>query len=125
LEQREHRLALFPSKRVPLMCAVKLVQNRLIGSGGEPKFLSNLRASLYKAYHIFVLETTQNHAQIVLDFEPVFVGKFWFHKAHNPINSVCDFDHHGRLKFSKILSSKSKNIVKENSEYLGIFHLLK
>ncbi len=44
---REHRLALFPSKRVRLMCAVKLVQNRLIGSG-EPKFLSNLRASLYK-----------------------------------------------------------------------------
>jgi hypothetical protein len=29
------------------------------------------------------------------------------------------------LKFSKIISSKSKNIVKENSEYLRIFHLLK
>jgi hypothetical protein len=29
------------------------------------------------------------------------------------------------LKFSKIISSKSKNIVKENSEYLGIFYLLK
>jgi hypothetical protein len=29
------------------------------------------------------------------------------------------------LKFSKIISSKSKNIVKDNSEYLGIFHLLK
>jgi hypothetical protein len=28
------------------------------------------------------------------------------------------------LKFSKIISSKSKNLVKENSEYLGIFHLL-
>jgi hypothetical protein len=29
------------------------------------------------------------------------------------------------LKFSKIISFKSKNIVKDNSEYLGIFHLLK
>jgi hypothetical protein len=29
------------------------------------------------------------------------------------------------LKISKIISSKSKKIVKENSEYLGIFHLLK
>jgi hypothetical protein len=29
------------------------------------------------------------------------------------------------LKFSKIISSKSKNIVKDTSEYLGIFHLLK
>jgi hypothetical protein len=28
------------------------------------------------------------------------------------------------LKFSKIISSKSKNILKENREYLGIFHLL-
>jgi hypothetical protein len=27
------------------------------------------------------------------------------------------------LKFSKIISSKSKNIVKDSSEYLGIFHL--
>jgi hypothetical protein len=29
------------------------------------------------------------------------------------------------LKFSKINSSKSKNIVKDNSEYFGIFYLLK
>jgi hypothetical protein len=29
------------------------------------------------------------------------------------------------LKFSKKISSKSKNIVKENSEYLRIFHLSK
>jgi hypothetical protein len=29
------------------------------------------------------------------------------------------------ILISKIISSKSKNIVKENSEYLGIFHLLK
>jgi len=29
------------------------------------------------------------------------------------------------LKFSKIISSKSKNILKNNSEFLGIFHLLK
>jgi hypothetical protein len=28
------------------------------------------------------------------------------------------------LKISKINSSKSKNIVKDNIEYLGIFHLL-
>jgi hypothetical protein len=28
------------------------------------------------------------------------------------------------LKFSKIISSKSKNIMKENSEYLKIFRLL-
>jgi hypothetical protein len=27
----------------------------------------------------------------------------------------------GLLKFSKIISSKSKNIVNNNSEYLGIF----
>jgi hypothetical protein len=31
----------------------------------------------------------------------------------------------GMLKFSKIISLKSKNIVKDNSENLGIFHLLK
>jgi hypothetical protein len=31
----------------------------------------------------------------------------------------------GMLKFSKIISSKSKNIVKDNSENLRIFHLLK
>jgi len=29
------------------------------------------------------------------------------------------------LKIIKITFSKSKNIVKDNSEYLGIFHLLK
>jgi hypothetical protein len=29
------------------------------------------------------------------------------------------------LKISKMISSKSKNIVKDNSEYLWIFHLLK
>jgi hypothetical protein len=29
------------------------------------------------------------------------------------------------ISFSKIISSKSKNIVKENSEYLGIFHFWK
>jgi hypothetical protein len=29
------------------------------------------------------------------------------------------------LKFSKYIFSKSKNIVKENSEYLRIFHMLK
>jgi len=29
------------------------------------------------------------------------------------------------LKFSKIISLKSKYTVKDNSEYLGIFHLLK
>jgi len=29
------------------------------------------------------------------------------------------------LKFSKIISSNPKNIVKENNEYLRIFHLLK
>jgi len=29
------------------------------------------------------------------------------------------------LKFSKIISSKSNNIVKENLEYSRIFHLLK
>jgi hypothetical protein len=29
------------------------------------------------------------------------------------------------LNFSNFISFKSKNIVKENSEYLGIFHLLK
>jgi hypothetical protein len=29
------------------------------------------------------------------------------------------------LKFSEIISSKSKNIVKDNNEYLQIFHLLK
>jgi len=29
------------------------------------------------------------------------------------------------LKFNKTISSKSKNIVKENNEYLGIFHLMK
>jgi hypothetical protein len=28
------------------------------------------------------------------------------------------------ILFSKIISSKSENIVKENSEHLGIFHLL-
>jgi hypothetical protein len=28
------------------------------------------------------------------------------------------------LKFSKIISSKSKNIVKENSEYLGTFQFV-
>jgi hypothetical protein len=28
------------------------------------------------------------------------------------------------LKFSKTSSSKSKNTVKDNNEYLGIFHLL-
>jgi hypothetical protein len=28
------------------------------------------------------------------------------------------------LKFSKIIFSKSKNIVKKNSEYLGIFHFV-
>jgi hypothetical protein len=28
------------------------------------------------------------------------------------------------LKISKIISSKSKNIVKENSEYIGIFHFV-
>jgi hypothetical protein len=27
--------------------------------------------------------------------------------------------------FFQIISSKSKNIVKDNGEYLGIFHLLK
>ncbi len=29
------------------------------------------------------------------------------------------------LKISKIISSKSKNIVNDNSEYLGIFYFLK
>jgi hypothetical protein len=29
------------------------------------------------------------------------------------------------VKFSKNILSKSKNIVKDNNEYLGIFHLLK
>jgi len=29
------------------------------------------------------------------------------------------------LKFSKMICSKSKKIVKENNEYLRIFHLLK
>jgi hypothetical protein len=29
------------------------------------------------------------------------------------------------LKISKIISSKSKNIVNDNSEYLRIFHMLK
>jgi hypothetical protein len=29
------------------------------------------------------------------------------------------------LKFSKIISSKSKNIIKENTKYLEIFHFLK
>jgi len=29
------------------------------------------------------------------------------------------------LKFSKIIASKSKNILKNNSEYLETFHLLK
>jgi len=29
------------------------------------------------------------------------------------------------LKFSKIISSKSENIVKQNNGYLRIFHLLK
>jgi len=29
------------------------------------------------------------------------------------------------LKFSEIISCKSKNIVKDNSEYLGVFYLLK
>jgi hypothetical protein len=29
------------------------------------------------------------------------------------------------LKFSKIISSKSKNIIKENSKYVEIFHFLK
>jgi hypothetical protein len=29
------------------------------------------------------------------------------------------------LKVSKIIPSKSKNIVKENGGYFGIFHLLK
>jgi hypothetical protein len=29
------------------------------------------------------------------------------------------------VRFSKIIFSKSKNIVKDNREYLGIFHLLK
>jgi hypothetical protein len=29
------------------------------------------------------------------------------------------------LKISKNISSKSKNIVKKNNEYLGIFHVLK
>jgi hypothetical protein len=29
------------------------------------------------------------------------------------------------LKFSKIISSKSKNIMKDNSEYFRIFHLWK
>jgi hypothetical protein len=29
------------------------------------------------------------------------------------------------LKFSNFISFKSKNILKDNSEYLGIFHLLK
>jgi hypothetical protein len=28
------------------------------------------------------------------------------------------------LKISKIIFSKSKNIVKKNSEYLGIFHFV-
>jgi hypothetical protein len=29
------------------------------------------------------------------------------------------------LRFSKNISSKSKNVVKDNSEYLGKFYLLK
>ncbi len=29
------------------------------------------------------------------------------------------------LKFSKIICSKSKDIAKENEEYLGLFHLMK
>jgi hypothetical protein len=29
------------------------------------------------------------------------------------------------ILFSKIIFSKSKNVVKDNSEYLGILHLLK
>jgi hypothetical protein len=41
------------------------------------------------------------------------------------INSTLIILFSEMLKFSKIIRSKSKDIVKENNEYLGIFHLLK
>jgi len=40
-------------------------------------------------------------------------------------NSTLNILFSKMLKFVEIISSKSKNIVKENSEYLGIFYLLK
>jgi hypothetical protein len=58
----------------------------------------------------------------------------WIEKGTRPLkrtypstlaNSKLIISFSKMLKFSKIISSKSKNIVKDNSEYLGIFHFLK
>jgi len=48
-------------------------------------------------------------------------GQWW----HTLANSILIILFSEMLKFSKIISSESKNIVKDNSEYLGILHLLK
>jgi hypothetical protein len=53
---------------------------------------------------------------------------FWAKPIYYPstlANSTLIILFSEMLKFSKLISSNSKNIVKDNSEYLGIFHLLK
>jgi hypothetical protein len=46
-------------------------------------------------------------------------------KISTLVNSTLFILFYEMLEFSNIISSKSTNVVKENSEYLGMFHLLK
>jgi hypothetical protein len=59
----------------------------------------------------------QNPQQMALDLETKYPSTL--------ANSTLIILFSKMLQFKKIISSESKNIVKENSEYLGIFHLLK
>jgi hypothetical protein len=51
----------------------------------------------------------------------MFLAKYPSTLANSTLIILCS----EMLNFLKIISSKSQNIVKDNSEYLGIFHLLK
>jgi hypothetical protein len=51
----------------------------------------------------------------------MFLAKYPSTLANSTLIILCS----EMLKFSKMISSKSKNIVKHNNEYLEIFHLLK
>ncbi len=66
----------------------------------------------------------QNHRKGNSFFESYHV-KFSTNLETLVANSTLNILFSEMLKFSKLISSKSKNIMKDNSEYFGIFQLLK
>jgi len=69
-------------------------------------------------------QSTQKDSLMKKGLQRTILDFYYIYDLSTLVNSTLIILISEMLKFSKNIYSKSKNIVKDNSEYFGIFHFL-